>query len=70
MRGAAAARECARIMDFPESYVIPGSHARESEAGGVAYESHMRFYHQIGNAVCVGVVEKLARAVLAALAAA
>jgi DNA (cytosine-5)-methyltransferase 1 len=55
-------REAARLMGFPEDFVIPGHHDRES--GAVAFEEHARFYHQIGNAVCVPVVLELLRAIL------
>lgn len=59
------ARECARLMGFPESFVVPGHPTREK--GAAAFEAYSRFYHQIGNAVCPPVVQALADAMREAM---
>ncbi|MGE9876435.1 DNA cytosine methyltransferase [Hornefia butyriciproducens] len=41
-------RECARLQGFPESYILPA-------------ENEKQVYKQIGNSVCVPVVERIAR---------
>jgi len=61
------AREATRLMGFPESFLIPG---RPDARGGKPYEHHLRYYHQIGNAVCPPVVRAIAEPLLAALEAA
>ena len=47
-------RECARLQGFPDSFLIDGPNEN-------------RWYHQCGNAVCPGVVAKIAQKVVAAL---
>ena len=47
-------RECARLQGFPDSFLIDGPNEN-------------RWYHQCGNAVCPGVVAKIAQQVIAAL---
>ena len=59
------AREAARIMGFPDSFVVPGHPTREH--GSMAYDAYTRFYHQIGNAVCPPVVKAIAKPILEAL---
>ncbi|KAJ3191598.1 hypothetical protein HK101_007578 [Irineochytrium annulatum] len=51
-------RECARLMGFPESYIIDSGHSKK-HAG--------TFYHQIGNAVCPPVIEAIAEEMVKAL---
>ena len=51
-------RECARLMGFPDSFVIPGIDCPES---------CQWFYRQIGNAVCPPVVQSIASNMLRAL---
>ena len=58
-------REAARIMGFPESFMVPGYPTREH--GSKAYDAYVRFYHQIGNAVCPPVISALAEPILRAL---
>ncbi|KAJ3332867.1 hypothetical protein HDU76_012791 [Blyttiomyces sp. JEL0837] len=48
-------RECARIMGFPESFIIDKSRFPNT------------FYHQIGNAVCPPVIQAVTDRILAAL---
>jgi len=57
------AREAARLMGFPESFVIPG----HPQGNGKDFEMHFRFYHQIGNAVCPPVINAVAAPMLTAL---
>eukprot|EP00978_Attheya_sp_CCMP212_P017245 scaffold45850_cov46-Attheya_sp.AAC.1 len=62
------AREAARIMGFPDGYVIPGHPTRDPIHGGnKAYDAYHRFYHQIGNAVCPAVVKAVASSMLSAM---
>lgn len=49
-------RECARVMGFPESFLIPPA------------DNH-RFYHQIGNAVCPPVISAIGEKMLSILEA-
>ena len=60
------ARECCRIMGFPESYRIPGDPLATT---GAACQDHQHFYRQIGNAVCVPVITAIAREIFSALEA-
>ena len=48
-------RECARLQGFPDTFLIDG------------LPNPNRWYHQCGNAVCPGVVAKIAQKVVAAL---
>ena len=59
------AREAARIMGFPESFIIPGHPTHEH--GPKAHDAYARSYHQIGNAVCPPVVQAVAEPMLKAL---
>jgi DNA (cytosine-5)-methyltransferase 1 len=59
------AREAARIMGFPDGYLIPGHPTRDH--GGTTYDEYHRFYHQIGNAVCPPVVKALASSMMSAM---
>ena len=59
-------REAARLMGFPDDFVIPGHHNGEGSA--TASEEYFRFYHQIGNSVCLPVIRALAESILTALA--
>ena len=45
-------RECCRLQGFPDSFQPTGC------------RNELRFYHMIGNAVCVPVVREIARCVL------
>ena len=47
-------RECARLQGFPESYVLPK-------------ENEKQVYKQIGNSVCVPVVDRIAKNIVSAL---
>jgi DNA (cytosine-5)-methyltransferase 1 len=55
-------RECARIMGFPDSFVVPGHPDRSR--GPQPYMEYQSFYHMIGNAVCPPVVRAVAAAML------
>lgn len=50
-------RECARVMGFPDEFVIPGEKSTNNE-------KRTRFYKQIGNAVCPPVIEAVTRGIL------
>lgn len=58
------AREAARIMGFPDSFVFKGKRTTMS------WEKHLSQYNQIGNAVCPTVAEALGRELIRALASA
>ena len=47
-------RECARLQGFPESYILPK-------------ENEKQVYKQIGNSVCVPVVDRIAQNIVKAL---
>lgn len=47
-------RECARLQGFPESYILPE-------------ENEKQVYKQIGNSVCVPVIDRIARNIIKAL---
>lgn len=47
-------RECARLQGFPENYQLPTEHEKQ-------------VYKQIGNSVCVPVVDRIAKSILKAL---
>mmetsp|Transcript_31824 Transcript_31824/g.46826 ORF Transcript_31824/g.46826 Transcript_31824/m.46826 type:complete len:485 (+) Transcript_31824:33-1487(+) len=57
-------REAARIMGFPDSYIVPGC---PTPVDGKAYNAYQRFYRQIGNAVCPPVVKAVAECILKAM---
>jgi hypothetical protein len=68
-------RECARLMGFPESFVLPGSRGPTSSAKGdaakrrkttpaAAIDESSRSYAMLGNAVCPPVIAAIAAAVL------
>jgi DNA (cytosine-5)-methyltransferase 1 len=48
-------RECARMQGFPESYQLPREHEKQ-------------MYKQIGNSVCIPVVDRIAKNIIKALA--
>ena len=56
------AREAARLMGFPDSFVFQGKRTTMS------WEKHLSQYNQIGNAVCPPVAFELAKAMEKALA--
>ena len=47
-------RECARLQGFPESYLLPT-------------ENEKQVYKQIGNSVCVPVVDRIVKNIVKAL---
>jgi DNA (cytosine-5)-methyltransferase 1 len=55
------AREAARLMSFPDSFVFKGKRTTMS------WEKHLSQYNQIGNAVCPLVAKAVAESCLAAL---
>jgi DNA (cytosine-5)-methyltransferase 1 len=55
------AREAARLMSFPDSFVFRGKRT------AMSWEKHLSQYNQIGNAVCPLVAEALGRSCIEAL---
>jgi DNA-cytosine methyltransferase len=51
-------RECARLMGFPDSFIIPDENSEKGRG---------LFYKQIGNAVCPPVIEAIGRQILISL---
>ena len=47
-------RECARMQGFPEEYLLPG-------------ENEKQVYKQIGNSVCIPVVDRIVKEILKSL---
>ena len=60
-------RECAAIMGFPPSFVLPTPRLKTRGAAG--FGEH-EAYRQLGNAVCPPVIQAIGEAMLVALAAA
>ena len=64
-------RECARVMGFPDSFIIPGIDSIPGDdgltLGGGIGESCSWFYQQIGNAVCPPVVRSIGANIMRAL---
>ena len=48
-------RECARLQGFPESYLLPTDNEKQ-------------VYKQLGNTVCVPVVDRIVKNIVKALA--